>query len=280
MKEGTGLDQYDGLESQRLTRWQGRQSAIAQTREVAVPWLQGLGNAVLDLVFPPRCVACYRLGTWFCASCADEVEAICPPICRRCGLPLDASRPRAGSTCQRCLRSPPRLDGLRSYAFHSGPLREAIRYFEYEDTRVLAKPLGDLLSQGWLNPSIGVQDIDLIVPVPLHPRRERERGFNQAALLARRMGANLGLSVADGVLKRTKQTRPQVGLSAQERRRNVDNAFQCVGPVLTGTQVLLVDDVCTSGSTLEAACRALREGGASFVWASTLARARIDASAA
>jgi ComF family protein len=251
---------------------------IAQTQREPLALVKGFGNAVLDLLFPPRCVACHRLGAWFCASCADLVETIGPPVCYRCGLPLDGpmphSSPPPAPTCWQCLRWPPHLDGLRSCAFHSSPLREAIHDFKYEDMRVLAAPLGDLMVEGWLSPGIGIARMDVIVPVPLHPSRERKRGYNQAVLLARRMGTRLDLPVADRVLKRTKRTRPQVGLGIQERKSNVENAFQCAEPSLKGKRVLLVDDVCTSGSTLVAACRALRDGGASSVWAYTLARAR------
>ncbi|MFC2029293.1 ComF family protein [Chloroflexota bacterium] len=143
--------------------------------------------------------------------------------------------------------------------------------------RILASTLGDLMYQGWLNPSIGIGDVEVIVPVPLHPSRERERGYNQASLLALHMGACLGIPVDDGLLERSKPTRPQVGLSGLERRKNVRDAFRCVDTALAGKKILLIDDVCTSSSTLEAACRTLRDVGASSVWAYTLARARRSA---
>jgi ComF family protein len=117
-------------------------------------------------------------------------------------------------------------------------------------------------------------EIDAIVPVPLHARRLRERGFNQSALLARELGRHLGRPVVEDVLVRTKVTVPQVGLNAEQRHSNVSDAFRCQSRHLAGQQVLLVDDVCTTGATLEAACVALRQGGAASVWAYTLAHAK------
>jgi ComF family protein len=139
---------------------------------------------------------------------------------------------------------------------------------------VLAAPLGRLMAQGWavLPPAEVIPDA--VVPVPLHASRERERGYNQAALLAHELSSRVRLPVVEDVLVRARETVPQVGLDATERRANVLHAFQCSTTGLAGGRVLLVDDVCTSGATLEAASDALREGGVSSVWAYTLARAR------
>ena len=249
-------------------------------------WLKEFGKSAVDLLFPPRCVACQSLGAWLCEDCLEDIEVILPPasthpVCTHCGLPLDGRVPPRGRppqrtvlVCSRCYTDPPRLDGLWAYAVHSGPLRDAIRHFKYRDVRVLAAPLGKLMAQGWavLPPAYVVPDA--IVPVPLHASRERERGYNQAALLALELGRRVGLPVVEDVLVRTRETIPQVGLDATERRANVLHAFQCSSTGLTGRRVLLVDDVCTSGATLEAASDALREGGVSSVWAYTLARAR------
>jgi ComF family protein len=244
-------------------------------------WLKDLAKIAVDLLFPPRCVACQGLGAWLCEDCLDDIEVILPPVCTHCGLPLDGRVPprgrqpqRAAFVCSRCRTDPPRLDGLWAYAVHSGPLREAVRHFKYRDVRVLAAPLGRLMAQGWavLPPAEVIPDA--IVPVPLHASRERERGYNQAALLAHELSSRVRLPVVEDVLVRARETVPQVGLDATERRANVLHAFQCSTTGLAGGRVLLVDDVCTSGATLEAASDALREGGVSSVWAYTLARAR------
>jgi len=205
-----------------------------------------------------------------------KIEAIRPPICRRCGLPF-GSDPAANPgtlVCDDCERAPLQLDGLLAYAYHSGPLREAIHQFKYEDLRSLAGPLGKLMGNGWAILAPPNLEIDTIVPVPLHPTRQRQRGYNQSVLLARELGVALARPVVEDVLMRTKATAPQVELNALERRANVQDAFQCASSALSGKRVLLVDDVCTTGCTLEAACLALRASGANSVWAYALARAR------
>lgn len=242
----------------------------------SLAWPEKLKNALIDLLFPPHCVACHRPGGWLCSNCLSDVQVILPPVCRRCGLPanLPHSSDRDPYICEQCQENPQQLDGLLAYAFHGGPLREAIHQFKYEDLRSLAGPLGRLMGEGWT--ALAPQDlaIDAIVPVPLHPARQRQRGYNQAALLAHSVGARLQHPVIDDVLVRTKATTPQVGLGVLERQANVQDAFRCSGDGLSGKQVILIDDVCTTGSTLQSACAALREAGTLSVWAYTLARAR------
>jgi ComF family protein len=136
--------------------------------------------------------------------------------------------------------------------------------------------MGKLMSEGWVTLTPTDLSIDAIVPVPLHPIRQRQRGYNQAALLATEVGAQLQYPVIQDVLVRTKATAPQVELGAQERRANVRDAFRCTGNGLSGKRVMLIDDVCTTGSTLESVCTTLREAGTLSVWAYTLARAKPD----
>lgn len=246
----------------------------------AMPWLKQLGSAVLDLLFPPQCVGCHSFGSWLCDRCLDQIEIIRPPVCARCGLPWKSdpspwveADPSMDTTCPRCRVVADQLDGLRSCAFHSGPLRQAIHQFKYEDLRVLAAPLGKLMAEAWLELAPVVQPMDAVVPVPLYRTRERERGYNQSALLARELGGRLGISVVEDAVVRTRATAPQVGLDAHSRKTNVKDAFQCVNTKLAGRRVLLVDDVFTTGATLEATCAALRKEGAAVVWGLTLARA-------
>ncbi|MBN1135675.1 MAG: ComF family protein [Anaerolineae bacterium] len=165
------------------------------------------------------------------------------------------------------------MDGLRACAFHSGPLRTAIHQFKYEGLRSLAAPLGQLMSQAW-SELAPVDGLDAIVPVPLHPTRQRERGYNQASLLAREFGPSLHCPVIEDELFRVKATAPQINLSMEQRRANMRHAFECARGSLAGKRVLLVDDVCTTGATLEAAAAALYQAGAASVWSFTLARAR------
>ena len=229
-------------------------------------WLARLGRAFADLLFPPHCVVCRTLGAWLCESCQAAIEAISPPVCGRCGLPLPAL-----ASDHYCPLAASSLAGVRAYALYRGPLREAIHQFKYGGLQSLATLLGEMMAGGWVTLAPSSGPVDAVVPVPLHPARQRERGFNQSACLARQLGAHLGWPVIEGVLVRTRRTVPQVGLEPARRQTNVAGAFQCVDGSLAGKRLLLIDDVRTTGSTLEAACLALHQGGAASVWAYTLA---------
>jgi ComF family protein len=169
-----------------------------------------------------------------------------------------------------CRHAPATLTGIRSAAWFKGPLRQAIHAFKYSGQTALAVPLGHILEVGWAN---GNLPAEAIVPVPLHPARLRERGYNQAALLARRLALATRLPVVEEGLRRTRATAVQMTLGAAERKLNVAGAFEGAPGRLAGRRVVLIDDVCTTGATLEACSVALREAGAAAVWALTLARA-------
>jgi ComF family protein len=184
------------------------------------------------------------------------------------------------------------LDGIRSVALFEGTLRQVIHRFKYDYVRELAIPLGEMLADycrvdycraddrrasfRWPNLGQGQETLmpcDVIVPVPLHKRRLRERGYNQSALLAVRLGAALRVPVLHNVLVRNRYTMSQTRLDAQARSRNVAGAFSCSGSGVRHRRVLLIDDVCTTGATLNACGLALREEGAHSVWALTVTRA-------
>jgi len=193
------------------------------------------------------------------------VQYVKPPLCPLCGRP----HPTA-TLCASCRRQPLQIDGIRSVALFEGALRKAIHAFKYSYVRELAGPLGDLLIGFW---EMWDGHADIIVPVPLHRRRQRERGYNQAGLLARRLGLATGVSVWDDVLERKRHTISQTGLGGQARRENVRGAFACLDSSVQDKRVLLIDDVCTTGATLEACSTVLKEAGARTVWALTVARA-------
>jgi ComF family protein len=201
----------------------------------------------------------------FCTACQAQIEPIVPPVCRRCGRPA-----RAAGLCPTCQRTPSNLVGITATAIFGGPLREAIHRFKYGNGYLLAPVLGVRLVEAWRDHGLAA---DLIVPVPLHAGRLAERGFNQSALLAQVLAQTVGVPLNEGIVVRHKATQQQALLSAAERRENVKDAFVCRGNV-TGLRIVLVDDVCTTGATLEACGRALNDAGAASVWAFTLARAR------
>jgi ComF family protein len=162
------------------------------------------------------------------------------------------------------------VQGIRSACLFEGTLREAIHRFKYRNMRALAQPLGGLLVDAWHPLS---QAIEVLVPVPLHRRRLRERGYNQSHLLALRLGAATGVPVVGDTLRRVRYTASQTHLGTLERRENVANAFAVADDRLRGKRVALVDDVCTTGATIEACGAALMAEGVGSVWALTVARA-------
>jgi ComF family protein len=224
------------------------------------------GRALLDLLYPPRCPGCGQLGPVFCERCQGQVELIAPPVCLRCGCPV-----LQDGLCSRCRPIPSSLDGVVAAALFAGPLRQAVHALKYENVTSLAAPLASIMARAWRWGDLPPPQ--LILPVPLHTRRQAERGFNQSVLLARGLGRDVGVPVDEGILVRQRATRPQVGLDQSARHQNVEGAFACRGPV-AGKTLAVVDDVCTTGATLEACADALKAAGAAGVWGFTLARAR------
>jgi ComF family protein len=251
-------------------------SQVDESSSGKLIWLRRGIDACIDLLFPPHCVSCKSLGSWLCATCTSSIEVIEPPLCRHCGLPLQHPGPEGvtRAQCSHCRGLPQEWEGLLAYAYHDGALREAIHQFKYEDMRCLAPILAELMAHGWGVLVPDGRQPTAIVPIPLHPSRQRQRGYNQAALLARELGTHLHCPVVEGALLRVRATTPQVGLGVEERRANVHGAFRCTDDRLRGWNILLVDDVCTTGSTLESACLALKTAGVASVLAYTLARAR------
>lgn len=186
------------------------------------------------------------------------------PLCQRCG-----ATSKEGNLCHSCINYPLTIDGIRSVFLFQGTVRQAILYLKYRHLKTVAAPLSQLLAE-----YLGSHPLkgEVIIPVPLHPKRLRERGYNQASLLAKELSKLLGLPVGEDTLIRVKDSLPQArARSALERRRNVQGAFTC-HQGLGGRQILLVDDVCTTGATLDACAQALKSAGAASVWGLTAAR--------
>jgi len=223
-------------------------------------------QAALDLILPPACVICRRPGMVFCQECQAKSILVTQPWCQRCGRPSPHSVPE----CWHCSGMLANLRQVRATFLHVDPLSKVIHAYKYEGQFGLAPTLGDLMTMNWPQWRTAPE---IIVPVPLHAARERERGYNQAMLLARRLGKRLSLPIHPTSLKRIIHTRPQVGLNASERRQNVAGAFHADSRGIEGRHVLLVDDVFTTGATLSAAGLALREAGALSVSGFCLAMA-------
>jgi ComF family protein len=245
--------------------------------------LLGWANAVLRFVLAPTCASCQSmlsapLDGPVCRGCWTAVRPITPPICDSCGDPLPAWRLEGCCTarCPQCRRTPRSIDRSRAIGEYDGALRQIIHALKYDGRRSIAQPLGKLMQK---HGSTLLKGADWAVPVPLHPRREGMRGFNQAAELAR----HLDLPVCFA-LQRVRHSVPQVDLPASRRHANVRGAFRLAGwhgwraasrghlPDLSHACVLLVDDVSTTGATLDACARVLKEAGVAEVRAITAAR--------
>ncbi len=225
---------------------------------------RSLHRALIDLLFPPRCVTCRRVGVWFCDACQSSMERIRAPLCERCGRPLPHP------PCSYCLARPLVIDGTRAIAFFEHKTRDAIHAFKYAKRVELAPIFAALLDDYLRDQRI---PFDVVIPVPLHADRERARGYNQSRLLARELQARHGGAVWDDALTRARATRPQVELDAAERRENVKDAF-IASERVHGKQILLLDDVCTTGATMDACAVALKRQNAQSVWGLAIARGR------
>jgi ComF family protein len=233
----------------------------------------GLFEPVLAAVFPAACPACSAAlarpsAGPLCAACWDALPRHSGRVCD-CGEPLAVTAP---VPCGRCRRGLSPFRAGASLGPFAGSLRVLVHELKYRGRRRSASRAARLLFGS--EPARRVlAGASVLVPVPLHPRRLRQRGFNQSLLLARALGRLAGLPVADALARRI-ETATQTGLSAAARRRNVKGAFRAVRPAaIAGRVVVLVDDVLTTGATARACAQALRGAGASAVRLLTLARA-------
>jgi len=230
-----------------------------------LPQVARLKGRALDFFFPRWCVGCGKEGNFLCHSCRQQLPRIMPSLCPMCGRPQST-----GILCPNCVAWQAKIDGIRSPFRFDGLIREAIHQLKYRNLRALAVTLAQLF-QDYLaaNPVPG----EVLVPVPLHHKRLRERGYNQSSLLARELGKLINLPVVDDCLTRQKHAPPQARTSnASERLSNVADAFTCHDRRLQDKQILLIDDVSTSGATLDACAGALKAAGAASVWGLVLAR--------
>jgi len=230
-----------------------------------LPQLAKLKGIALDFLFPQWCVGCGREGSFICSSCHVSLPRIMPPLCPRCG------RPQPGGTlCPGCVSWRAEIDGIRSPFRFDGVVRQAIHQLKYRNLRALATPLAQLLNDYLVTSPVPGE---VLVPVPLHKKRLRERGYNQSSLLAKELGKLTNLPVVDDCLNRHRHAPPQARTqTVDERRSNVAGVFTCRNDRLREKQVLLVDDVSTSGATLDACAVALKAAGAVSVWGLVLAR--------
>lgn len=218
---------------------------------------------LLEMIFPSYCAYCGRIGSFLCERCQAKIIKIKDDSCPGCN-----TISKRGRFCTRC-RKKSFLVGVFSVGyFKDEVLKETIHEFKYERVSGLAPILGALLSEKVRSENISV---DYAFYVPISRKREAWRGFNQSELLANEVGRELGVPL--GVLKKTKETKTQVGLPKKEREKNLANAFSVVAPKkLCGKMILLIDDVFTTGTTLNECAKALKQNGAKVVYGAVLAK--------
>jgi len=250
-------------------------------------WHQLLGN-LLAITFPSVCFLCgqnlhYSLAGGPCGDCWCALQPWHGSLCFRCGLPLPGQVDDPGFLCADCRRGQPHFDLARSYGVYARKLRSAILQVKFHAREQFGMRLGQLLIEPWqaLDASTRLAGPIQIIPVPLHRSRERERGYNQARLLAggflraaRAQTGALEMDLAPRCLKRKRSTVPQSGLNLSARAENVRNVFEVAQPgAVRERDVVLVDDVMTTGATASACAAALKRAGARRVLVLTLARA-------
>jgi ComF family protein len=262
----TEQESVAGFAAGPLDRLRWRSALRRRAAAAAFDAARRLASAVLDQIFPPGCIAC-RAATAapgaLCAGCWGRMRFIERPFCDRLGTPFAADLGAEGLVSPEAIANPPVYARARAVArFEDGPARDLVHRLKYSDRMELARPLGVWMARAGTEL---VTEADLLVPVPLHRGRLAWRRFNQAAALADAVSRACGVPVEALALERVKRTHPQVGLSRPQRAANVQGAFKVSAGGrlrIEGRAVVLVDDVMTSGATINAAARALLRGGA------------------
>ncbi len=249
------------------------------TRDLPASRIEIIFDGLLNLIYPDVCFICSmpvarRRDCGICAGCWSKAVAlqILPPRCSSCGLPFHSFQDDSEHLCGSCILQIPPYSGARSFGYYTAELSQLVQALKFKGRRNLVGLIAPLLTRTFFE-NWGREEFDMIVPVPLHSRRRRERGYNQSELLARSLARRLALP-CEPALIRTRPTLPQVGLTDSQRQENVRNAFECRDAAqISKRRILLVDDVMTTGATVSSAARTLMERGALRVSVLTVARA-------
>lgn len=224
-------------------------------------------SGLLDLVYPPHCLICREEGdSYLCAKCVEKIDTIKPPFCRKCGGPSQSFH------CGECRDRQYYFESARSAGIFEGVLRDAIHALKYLNHIAIADPLAEVMAQAFQDSGLAGR-ADVAIPIPIHPSRKLGRGFNQSEELARRFANRAHLPLETRVLHKTRKTERQMKLPVDLRASNILGSFSVSHPgKIRGKRILLIDDVYTTGNTLDEAARVLLASGASVVNAYTLSK--------
>ena len=235
-----------------------------------------MGKALLSVFFPNTCYGCkrdlsWKEQGWLCPSCQKALQQVGPLYCQRCGKPL----PDGGAHCYQCRGSKAKqfkCKIIRSALVFGPQVRELVHHFKYADQPYLAAYLAQYMDQSF-EKYTELSEAELLIPVPLHKKKQSHRGYNQSELLARELAKTRTMALDTTCLIRSRNTPSQTEFGREGRLANMSGAFTCVNAsAVKGKVVLLIDDVATTGATLEGCAQALKEAGAKKVMAYTLAR--------
>ncbi|MCX8011693.1 MAG: ComF family protein [Desulfobacterota bacterium] len=235
-------------------------------------------SPIVDFIFPPKCLICdskelHQEDSFICEACFSKIPFISPPFCERCGKPFFTESIR-NYLCGECMGKELFFNQVQAIGKYEGVLKIIIHNFKYHLNFSMIKLFNMLLENLLHSRKIFLNFYDLIIPVPLHQSRLRERGFNQAVILGKILSRRYRIPLKFTTLERIKPTSPQVRLPVKTRRLNVRNAFRVKNPaVVEGKRILIVDDVYTTGATINECAQILKKSGASIVDGLVIARA-------
>ncbi len=228
-------------------------------------WVSAWIRNALDWFYPPRCPVCDGIlapGEQLCPGCRAQVHAVAEPVCKKCGKPLENER---REYCGDCSHKTHAYRQGKAVFVYRGGIRQSMYRFKYANRREYAAFYADQAAElygAWVRRN----GIEVIIPAPMFSGKKRRRGYDQAEVFARALGKRLDLPVDAGLIRRVKNTVPQKELNEKERQHNLKNAFQLQADIVEYSQVLLVDDIYTTGSTIDAVAKTLLAGGAKNVY--------------
>ena len=236
-----------------------------ETGRAGLEWLRNLMDTVVGIIYPPRCPGCDEIimpGEDLCGTCKGSIHTVQEPVCKRCGKPMQDER---GEYCTDCTKKKHVYQQGKAVFVYRGAIRQSMYRFKYSNKREYAAYYAKVaasLHGDWIKRN----NIEVLVPIPMYMGKQRRRGYNQAEVFARALGKELGIPVDTGIVKRVRDTIPQKELSDKERRHNLKNAFQLTPNIVEYKQIMLIDDIYTTGSTMDAVAEVLLSGGAKNIY--------------